>query len=322
MGLNILGTGQYLPKTVLTNQELAQRVDTSDEWIRQRVGIKSRHIADQHESAAVMAYRAALEAIAVSGVQLNDIDLIVVATATSDYIMPALACELQALLDMSNPIPAFDVNAACGGFVYGLNIVEQYYKAGTVKNVLLVAVERMSRVMDWSDRSTCVLFGDGASAVVLGDGPGQGLISSHIHSAGQYRDHLFVENNLPQDPYNGILQEPKLAMRGQAVFKSAVSMLAAIVEELLEANQLNKEDIDWLVPHQANARILQATAKKFGLPLERVIMTLEHHGNTSAASVPLALDTAIKDGRIKRGQLLVLEAFGAGFVWGSALIRY
>ena len=236
--------------------------------------------------------------------------------------MPAMACELQGLLGMTRQSPAFDVNAACGGFIYGINIIEQYYKAGTVSNVLLVCVERMSRVMNWKDRSTCVLFGDGASAVVLGEGQGQGLISSHIHSAGQYRDHLFVESNLPPEPFDGKAPQAQLAMQGSAVFKKAVSMLSEIVHEVLEANSVDKKDIDWLVPHQANYRILQATAKKFGLPIEKVILTLERHGNTSAASVPLALDTAIKDGRIKRGQLLVLEAFGAGFVWGSALIRY
>jgi 3-oxoacyl-[acyl-carrier-protein] synthase-3 len=312
----LLGTGGYLPETILTNDQIAQNLDTSDAWIVERTGIHQRRIADSGETSASMAEIAARQALDHACIEPDSIDLIIVATCTPDRVFPSTACLLQQRLNIRN-CAAFDVQAACSGFIYGLSIADQYIRAGTAKRVLIVGSEVTSRIVDWSDRSTCILFGDGAGAVVVEASDEPGVLGTHIHADGQYKDLLYVPNLLGNGTDNRFLK-----MEGNEVFKIAVNTLGRIVDEALEANGLTMSDIDWLVPHQANIRIIAATAKKLGLPMDRVVVTIDRQGNTSAASVPLALNEAIRDGRIERGHTILMEAFGGGFAWGSALVRY
>ncbi|MCU0935131.1 MAG: ketoacyl-ACP synthase III [Gammaproteobacteria bacterium] len=317
----ILGTGSYLPERVLTNAELERMVDTSDEWIRTRTGIRERRIADPGETTCDLAERAARAAMQAAGVEPSDIDLIVVATTTPDKVFPSTACLLQARLGVGG-CPAFDLQAVCTGFIYGLAVADQFIRAGTVRRALLVGAETLSRILDWTDRGTCVLFGDGAGAVVLEASDEPGVLSTHLHADGAYEHLLTVDGGISQG-YDKVAEgNAYIRMQGNEVFRVAVNTLGRIVEETLEANGVGQDAIDWLVPHQANTRIISATAKKLKLPMERVVVTVDVHGNTSAASVPLALDTAVRDGRIRRGQRLLLEAFGAGFTWGSAYLVY
>jgi 3-oxoacyl-[acyl-carrier-protein] synthase-3 len=315
----LLGTGGYLPETILTNAKIAETVDTSDEWIVERTGIRERRIAAPHETASSMAEIASRRALDAAGLAPEAIDLIIVGTGTPDRIFPSTACLLQHRLGIRN-CAAFDVQAACSGFIFALSIADQYIRAGTARHVLVVGSEVYSRLVDWSDRATCILFGDGAGAAVVGASSEPGILSTHIHSDGQYQDLLYAPNPANATGKDG--ESRYLKMHGNEVFKIAVNTLGQIVDETLEANGLQKSDIDWLVPHQANIRIITATAKKLRMPMERVVLTVETQGNTSAASIPLALNEAIRDGRIRRGQLVLMEAFGAGFAWGSALLRY
>lgn len=317
----IAGTGSFLPKKILTNKDIEKFVDTTDEWIRERTGIEERHIAADDEFTVDLAEQAAINAMEAAGKTKDDIDLIIVATTTPDRVFPSTACLLQQRLDIHG-CAAFDVQAVCTGFVYALGIADAFFKAGTHKCALVVGAETLSRIVDWTDRGTCVLFGDGAGAVVLEASEEPGIISTHLHADGQYESLLTV----PYGVSNGTRQlldgVGGITMRGNEVFKMAVNTLGRIVDETLAHNNMDKSDIDWLVPHQANTRIINATAKKLKMSTDRVVMTVNKHGNTSAASVPLALDTAVRDGRIQRGETLLLEAFGGGFTWGSALIRY
>lgn len=316
----ISGTGSYLPERIWTNKDLEDRLDTTDEWIVERTGIKQRHIAADHETASSMAEKAARNALEAAGLTSHDLDLIVVGTCTPDKVFPSTACLLQKRLE-ARAIPAFDIQAACSGFLYGLDIANQYIKAGTAKHVLVVGVELMSRVVDWSDRRSCILFGDGAGAAIISvtqDEPG--LLSLHLGADGSNPEML----NLPFAlPHQGEVGKPMTVnMQGNDVFKFAVNTLGKLIKHELEYLAKHKLKLDWLVPHQANLRIIDAVAKKVNMPREQVIITVAEQANTSSASIPLALDTAIRDGRIKRGHLVLLEAFGAGFTWGSALVRY
>jgi 3-oxoacyl-[acyl-carrier-protein] synthase-3 len=317
----ILGTGSYLPERIMTNAEMAALVETSDDWIQERTGIRERHIVADGESTVDLAHRAALKALESAEVEGHDVDLIVIGTTTPDRIYPSTACRLQARLG-ANGCPAFDVQAVCTGFVYALGIADKFIKTGASKRALVVGADTHSRLLDWSDRGTCVLFGDGAGAVLLGADEQPGVLSTHLHADGSFEHLLYVEGGVPIG--NGVLAEGNAytKMNGAEVFKIAVRTLAQIVDETLAANGLQKSDIDWLVPHQANHRIIAATARKLNMSPSQVVNTVAEHGNTSAASVPLALDVAVRDGRIQRGQTLLLEAFGGGFTWGSALIRY
>jgi len=312
----IVGTGSYLPELVRTNDDIARMVDTSDEWVFERTGIRSRRIAGPAETASSMAEIAARKAMEAAEVGPDDIDLIVLGTCSPDRVFPSTACILQQRLGIRQGA-AFDVQAACSGFIFALSIADQYIRTGFARRALVVGSELNSRVVDWSDRATCILFGDGAGAVVLEGGDAPGVLSTHIHSDGQYQDMLYLPNFGLHDEAERCIQ-----MQGNEVFKVAVNTLGRIVDETLEANGLSKADVDWLVPHQANIRIITATAKKLRMPMERVVVTIEAQGNTSAASIPLALDEAVRDGRIQRGQTILMEAFGGGFAWGSALIRY
>ncbi|SMF94893.1 3-oxoacyl-[acyl-carrier-protein] synthase-3 [Methylomagnum ishizawai] len=315
----LLGTGGYLPETILTNDQIAQTVETSDAWIVERTGIRQRRIAAPHETASSMAEIAARQALDAAGLEPGDLDLIIVATGTPDRIFPSTACLLQQRLGVRE-CASFDVQAACSGFIFALSVADQFIRAGSARRALVVGSEVYSRIVDWSDRATCVLFGDGAGAAVIGVSDQPGLLSTHIHSDGQYQNLLYAPNPANN---NGLRDEGRfLKMEGNEVFKIAVNTLGRIVDETLEANGLDKSDIDWLVPHQANIRIITATAKKLRMPMARVVVTIENQGNTSAASIPLALNEAIRDGRIRRGQTVLMEAFGAGFAWGSALLRY
>lgn len=316
----VIGTGGYLPEAIRTNEEISKTVDTSDSWIYERTGIKSRRIAGPHESAASMAEIAARQAIEAADCDPETIDLIIVATGTPDHVYPSTGCLLQQRLGIKNAA-AFDVQAACSGSIFALNIADQYIKSGAAKKVLIVGTEVCSRIVDWTDRGTCILFGDGAGAILLGASEQAGVLSTHIHSDGEFKDLLYCPN--PQAATDTNKSELGfISMRGNEVFKVAVNTLGRIVDETLEANKMNKSDIDWLVPHQANIRIIMATAKKLKMSMNQVVVTLENQGNTSSASVLLAFNEAIRDGRIKRGQVVLLEAFGAGFTWGSALIKY
>ncbi len=316
----ILGTGGYLPNDIRTNDDISQTVDTSDAWIFERTGIKSRRIANPEETASSMGETAARQAIVTANIGPEEIDLIIVATGTPDRVYPSTACLLQHRLGIKKCV-SFDIQAACSGAIYALSIADQYIKSGMVRNVLIVGSEICSRIVDWTDRSTCILFGDGAGALLLGVSPEPGVLSTHIFSDGGYEDMLYCPN--PQASTESRKHETGyIAMRGNEVFKIAVNTLERIVDETLDANNLQKNDVDWLVPHQANIRIIAATAKKLKMPMDQVIVTLENQGNTSSASVLLALHAGINDGRIKRGQVVLLEAFGAGFTWGSALIKY
>lgn len=317
----IAGTGRYLPERVLTNADLEKMVDTTDEWIRSRTGIERRHIVAEDETTCDMAEQASREAMSAAGVSAADIDLVVVGTTTPDQIFPNVGCLLQARLGIHG-CAAFSVEAACTGFIYAVGIADKFIRTGSARTALVVGAETISRMVDWTDRSTCVLFGDGAGAVVLTASDEEGVISTHLHADGKYKDLLYFPSGVSKKPENFLSGQDTLVMRGNEVFKVAVSTLGRIVDETLEANDLDKHDIDWLIPHQANMRIINATARKLDMPLDRVIVTVHEHGNTSTASVPMALDLAIRDGRIQRGDLLLLEAFGGGFTWGSALIRY
>lgn len=315
----ITGTGSYLPSKVLTNQDLERMVETSHDWIFSRTGISQRHIAANDESTSDLALQASLRAIEAAGIDAQQIDLIIVGTTTPDQVFPSTACLLQNKLGIKSGGPAFDIQAVCSGFVYALSTADQFIRSGQSKCALVVGAETMSRIVDWTDRNTCVLFGDGAGAVILQASETEGIISTHLHADGAYKDLLSVEGGGCGTARSG---DPRVVMDGSAVFKFAVGVLDSIVEETLSVNGMQKSDIDWLVPHQANIRIIQATAKKLGLPMERVVLTVDRHGNTSAASIPLALDTAVREGKIKPGETLLMEGVGGGFTWGSALVRW
>lgn len=318
----IIGTGSYLPARVMTNAELEARVETSDTWIRDRTGIAERRIAADDEMCSDLALAAARQALDMAGLDAADIDLLVLGTCTPDRVFPSTACLVQRGLGMPEGSIAFDLSAACSGFVYALDVANRFLITGGARRALVIGAETFSRIINWDDRSTCVLFGDGAGAVVLEQADQPGILSTHLHADGQFEDLLKVDWGVGQGYERLNAESGTVSMRGNEVFKVAVRTLGRIVDETLQANGLSKADVDWLVPHQANIRIIQATARKLGLPMERVVQTVQEHGNTSAASIPLALDTAVRDGRIRPGDLLLLEAFGGGFTWGSALIRY
>ncbi len=315
----ITGTGSYLPDKVLTNHDLERMVDTSDRWIVERTGIRKRHVAEDGQHTCDLAEAAARRAMLAAGVDGSQIDLIIVATTTPDRVFPSTACLLQQRLDIHG-CAAFDVQAVCTGFVYALGVADKFIRSGSSRCALVVGAETLSRIVDWSDRTTCVLFGDGAGAVVLQASDEPGILSSHLHADGGY-EHLL---RVPAGVSDGLdaLADARIEMKGNEVFKMAVNTLGRIVDETLEANGMTKSDVDWLIPHQANIRIIKATARKLQLPMERVVVTVDEHGNTSAASVPLALDTAVRERRIRRGETLLMEAFGGGFTWGSVLLRY
>ena len=316
----IMATGSYLPEKVLTNHDLEKIVDTTDQWIIERTGIKQRHIAADNETTCDLAEFAARNAIKAADIDPQSIDLIIVATTTPDKIFPSTACLLQQRLEI-NGCPAFDVQAVCTGFIYALDIADKYIKTGASKRALIVGAETLSRIVDWTDRSTCVLFADGAGAVILEANEEPGILSTHIHADGSYAELLKTNGGISDLNPDG-LDSVHIEMKGNEVFKVAVNTLGRIVDETLAANNMEKSDIDWLVPHQANIRIINATARKLKMSTDHVVTTVQHHGNTSAASIPLALDTAVRDGRIKRGETILLEAFGGGFTWGSALIKF
>jgi 3-oxoacyl-[acyl-carrier-protein] synthase-3 len=317
----ITGTGGYLPERVMTNTELERIVDTTDEWIKSRTGIAKRHIAAENETTCDLAEHAARKAITAAGIETGDIDLIIIGTTTPDVIFPSTACLLQQRLGIHG-CPAFDVQAVCTGFIYALDIADKFIRTGAAKTALVIGAETLSRILDWTDRSTCVLFGDGAGAVILQASAEPGIMSSHLHADGEYNELLNVPAGISRN--SALMKDGGafIQMQGNEVFKVAVNTLGRIVDETLEANHLEKEDIDWLVPHQANTRIIAATAKKLNMSMDHVVLTVDQHGNTSAASVPLALDVAIRDGRIQRGDILLLEAFGGGFTWGATLVKY
>ncbi len=317
----IIGTGSYLPEKALTNAEIAEMVDTSDEWIRERTGIEKRHIAADDETTCDLAEYAARNALEAAGKSSDDIDLIVLATTTPDQIFPSTACLVQSRLGIKG-CAAFDVQAVCTGFVYALGIADNFIKAGSAKCALVIGAETFSRILNWEDRGTCILFGDGAGAVVIEASDEPGILSTHLHADGDYADLLQVPSGVSNRLDKMREEAAFVEMRGNEVFRMAVKTLGRIVDETLEKNGLEKSDVDWLIPHQANIRIIQATAKKLRMSMDHVVVTVAEHGNTSAASVPLALDVAVREGRIKRGETLLLEAFGGGFTWGSALIKY
>jgi 3-oxoacyl-[acyl-carrier-protein] synthase III len=313
----VLGVGSALPKKRVTNAELAERVETSDQWIVERTGIRSRYVAAEGETTASLATEAARRALDHAGVEASAIDLIVLATATPDQTFPSSATKVQAALGINDCV-AFDVHAVCTGFLYALSVADSMLRSGNARNALVIGAETFSRLLDWDDRTTCVLFGDGAGALVLGaQETDHGILATRLHADGRHNDLLFVDGGPSTTGTVG-----KLRMKGREVFRHAVVNLADVLNEVLEAAGLTAADVDWVVPHQANARILDATAKKLGLPSEKVVVTVHEHANTSAASVPLAFDTAIKDGRIQRGDIVVLEAMGGGFTWGAAALRY
>ncbi|MBS1207306.1 MAG: 3-oxoacyl-ACP synthase [Proteobacteria bacterium] len=317
MYTKIIGTGSYLPEQVRTNADLETMVETSDEWIVSRTGIRERRIASANETVSTMGYEAAKRALEMAGIDNDQIDLIIVATTSATHAFPSAACQIQNMLEIKG-CPAFDIAAACAGFTYALSIADQYVKSGAVKHALVIGSDVLARTLDPNDRGTIILFGDGAGAVVLGASEEPGIISTHMHADGSYGELLTLPNLDRVNPESSTY----LTMAGNEVFKVAVTELARIVDETLAANNLERSALDWLVPHQANLRIISATAKKLGMTMDNVVVTLDRHGNTSAASVPSALDEAVRDGRIKPGQLILLEAFGGGFTWGSALIRF
>lgn len=309
----IIATGSYLPSSILTNQDLEKRLDTSDDWITSRTGIKQRHIIGDEEKTSDMAYEAAIKAIKAAKIDANSIDLIIVATTTPDKVFPSTACTLQSKLGIEE-CPAFDIQAVCSGFIYALSVADKYIKTNSARTVLVVGADAMSTITDYSDRGNAILWGDGAGAVILKASQEPGILSTHIHAQGKYEDLLHV-------PRKSDEKKDTIDMAGNQVFKIAVNTLDRIVDETLDANNLKKTDIDWLVPHQANIRILEATAKKLSMGMDKVIVTIDRHGNTSAASIPLALDEGIKTKKILPNQLILMEAFGGGFTWGSALIK-
>ncbi len=317
MFTKIIGTGSYLPEQVRSNADLEKMVETSDEWIVSRTGIRERRIAAPDESVATMGFTAAQRALEMAGVAASDVGLIIVATTSSSHAFPSSACMIQQMLEIDD-CAAFDLAAACAGFTYALSVADQYIKNGVVKHALVIGADVLARTLDPNDRGTIILFGDGAGAVVLGQSEEPGILSTHLHADGRYSKLL----TLPYQDRENQDQPAYLTMAGNEVFKVAVTELAHIVDETLQANNLDREMLDWLVPHQANLRIISATAKKLGMGMDKVVVTLDRHGNTSAASVPSALDEAVRDGRIKPGQLILLEAFGGGFTWGSALVRF
>ena len=315
----IIGTGSYYPSEVRTNADLEVMVDTTDEWITDRTGIKERRIIGADETAATMGAQASKKALEAAGLEAHDIDMIVCATTSGRYALPSTACEIQQQLGMDE-IPAFDVAAACAGFCYALSVADQYVKSGMAKRILVIGTDCLSRLIDPADRTMVILFGDAAGAAIIEASDEPGILSTHIQASGKYKDLLYVGNPTRGDEES--IHTNWGAMKGNEVFKVAVTKLSELVEQTLAANNMDKSELDWLVPHQANFRIIKATAKKLNMPLDQVVMTLENYGNTSAATVPTALDAAIRDGRIKRGQNLLLEAFGGGFAWASALVRY
>lgn len=319
----ITGTGSYLPERVMTNHDLEQIVDTSDAWIRERTGIEQRHIAAEGQFTSDLAEPAARRALEAAGRVPEEVDLIIVATTTPDRIFPSTACLLQEKLGIHGP-PAFDIQAVCTGFVYALSVADKFIRTGAARCALVVGAETLSRIVDWSDRNTCVLFADGAGAVVLEASDEPGIIRTDIHADGSYASLLTTVRRDPAvaDPERLADGTAFIEMRGNEVFRVAVNTLGRIVEQTVEAAGMTPDDVDWLVPHQANIRIIQATARKLDMSMDRVVLTVDRHGNTSAASVPLALDTAVRDGRIRRGDVILTEAFGGGFTWGSALLRY
>ncbi len=315
----IAGTGSYLPKKILTNADLEKMVKTSDQWIQERTGIRGRHIAGDDETTSDMAVAAARPAMEAAGVGSDDIDLIVLATTTPDKIFPSTACLVQSRLNIHG-CAAFDIQAACSGFIYALGTANSFIRSGVAQCALVIGAEIMSRIIDWADRSTCILFGDGAGAVVLKASDGPGIYSTHMHADGAYEELLHVPSGVSSSG-EMLAHDPFIKMQGNEVFKMAVRTLGRIVDETLEYNNMVKSDIDWLVPHQANTRIISATAKKLEMSMDNVVLAVGEHGNTSAASIPLAFDVAVRDGRIKTGQIILMEAFGGGFTWGSALLR-
>lgn len=313
----VAGTGSALPKRRVDNEELAKQVDTSDQWIVERTGIRSRYVAGEGETTATLARDAAVRALEHAGIDAKDVGLIVLATATPDQTFPSSATKVQAMLGIDDCV-AFDVHAVCTGFLYALSIADSMIRSGVAKTALVIGAETFSRILDWEDRATCVLFGDGAGALVLKAEEGdRGILATRLHADGRHNDLLFVDGGPSTTGTVG-----KLRMKGREVFRHAVVNLADVLNEVLAAAGIESDDVDWVVPHQANARILDATAKKLGLPPEKVVVTVDRHANTSAASVPLALDTAVRDGRIKRGDIVVLEAMGGGFTWGAAALKY
>ncbi len=319
MHAKIIGTGSYLPARVLTNFDLEKIVDTTDEWIVSRSGIRERHIAADGEMTSDLALQASLKAIEAAGIVADDIDLIIVATTSPDKMFPSTACILQDKLGITNGGAAFDLQAVCGGFVYALNTADLYIRGGQAKTVLVVGAEVMSRMLDWTDRATCVLFGDGAGAVILQASAEPGVLAVKLHSDGRHHAQLRADGNICNGAVKG---NPFIKMEGQAVFKFAVTVLSRVVDEVLSDAGLLGADIDWLVPHQANIRIIEATAKKLGLSMDNVVVTVASHGNTSSASIPLALDVAVRDGRIQPGQNILFEAIGGGFTWGAVLLKW
>ena len=313
----IAGTGSYLPKKIITNEDLEKLVDTTDEWIRTRTGIERRHVAADGETTVDLAEHAARRALEAAGVAPGEVDFIAFGTTTPDLIFPNCGTLLQQRLGCRG-VPAFSLETACAGFMYALSIADKYVRCGEARRALVIGAETLSRITDWSDRATAVLFADGAGAVVLEPAATPGVLSTHLHSDGEYHDMLYCGSGVSK----GFAPKLAISMTGSEVFKVAVTKLGQVVDETLAANGLELTALDWLVPHQANIRIIQATARKLEMPMERVIVTVQDHGNTSAASVPMALDVAVRDGRIRRGELLLLEAFGGGFTWGSALVRY
>ncbi len=318
---SIAGTGGYLPSRVMTNKDFEALVDTSDQWIQERTGIKRRHVAADDETTSDMALEAALQALSMAAVDKAEIDLIVIATTTPDKVFPSTACILQRRLGISG-FAAFDVHAACAGFIYALDIANRFIKTGGAQCALVIGAEMYSRIINWQDRGTCVLFGDGAGAVVLRASDQPGILSTHIHADGQHEELLHVPAGISKGYEQVQREQAFIQMKGNEVFRAAVGVLDAIARETLSVNKVEAGDIDWLIPHQANLRIISAAARKLDLPMERVVVTVDRHANTSSASIPLALDVAVRDGRVQRGDLLLFEAFGAGFTWGSALLRY
>jgi len=318
---SIAGIGAYLPERVMHNKEFEALVETSDEWIRERTGIVRRHVAAEDETTADMASAAARDAIESAGLESSDIDLIVLATTTPNQVFPSTACLVQRELGIQN-CPAFDVHAACAGFIYALDVADRFIRTGGAKTALVIGAETYSRIINWKDRTTCVLFGDGAGAVVLKADDKAGVICTHCHADGRYKDMLQVPSGVSSG-YDKLREEAAfIEMKGSEVFKRAVGKLGSMAVETLANHGIDKKDVSWLIPHQANLRIIKAAAKKLDLPMERVVVTVQEHANTSSASIPLALNTAVNDGRVKRGDLLLFEGFGAGFTWGSALVRY
>lgn len=317
----IAGTGRCLPERIMTNADLEKMVDTSDEWIRTRTGVERRHVAREDESTSDFCLGAAKIALEDAGVTAEDIDLIIIGTTSPDLIFPNIATIVQHRLGVGG-CPAFSLEAACTGFIYALTTADKFIRAGEAKCALVIGAEVITKLIDWQDRSTCVLFGDGAGAVVLKPSEEPGIISCHLGADGQYKDLLYYPVGVSKDLHKAGVGDSKILMVGNEVFKVAVKTLGNVAEQALAANNIEKSELDWLVPHQANMRIIQATAKRLDLPMEKVIVTVQDHGNTSAASVPMAFDVGVRDGRIKRGQLILMEAFGGGFTWGSVLMRY